>query len=284
MSSVSMSFKAKVKNYAKKNHLPAQVILQNIMFERFLDRLSRSDYRDKFVIKGGMLISAIVGLDTRSTMDLDATLRKLTLTEDQIREAINNICSIDLQDDITFKINSVAPIRKEDIYGGYRVKLDAKFEQIITPLSIDVSTGDIITPDAVKYEISGIFDDSVRITLWGYSIETILAEKTETILSRDITNTRPRDYYDVYILRKKGTYDPAVYRSALIATAQHRGSWNRIRDFDPITSQIENSIILKDLWEKYRKEFNYAKDISFEDTVSAVRSLLSVFNDNRADY
>ena len=277
MSSISMSFKAKIKNYAKKSHLPAQVILQNIMFERFLDRLSRSEYRDKFVIKGGMLISAIVGLATRSTMDLDATLRKLTLTENQIREVITNICGIDLQDDITFKINSVAPIRKDDIYGGYRIKMDAIFDKIITPLSIDISTGDIITPDAVKYEISGVLDDSISITLWGYSIETVLAEKAETILSRDITNTRPRDYYDVYILRQKGKYDPVIFRNALIATAEHRGSWNRIKEFEPILSQIETSRILKDLWEKYRGEFNYAKDISFEDTVSAIRGLLSVF-------
>lgn len=192
--------------------------MQNIMFERFLDRLSRSEYRDKFVIKGGMLISAIVGLATRST-----------------------------------------------------------FDKIITPLSIDISTGDIITPDAVKYEISGILDDSISITLWGYSIETVLAEKAETILSRDITNTRPRDYYDVYILRQKGKYDPVIFRNALIATAEHRGSWNRIKEFEPILSQIETSRILKDLWEKYRREFNYAKDISFEDIVSAIRGLLSVF-------
>ena len=118
-----------------------------------------------------------------------------------------------------------------------------------TPLSIDVSTGDIITPDAIKYEIGGILDDSVRVTLWGYSIETVLAEKAETILSRDVINTRPRDYYDVYILLKKEAYDPVIFRNALIPTAEHRGSWNRIKEFEPILSQIENSSILKNLWE-----------------------------------
>lgn len=163
MSSRSMSFKAKVNNYAKRNNLPAQVVLQNVMFERFLERLSKSNYRDKFVIKGGMLISALVGLDTRATMDLDTTLRRLALTEEKVLEAVTRICEIDLQDDISFKINSIDLIRKDDEYGGYRVKFEAIFEQIITPLSIDVSTGDVITPEAIEYEIGGILDDTVTI-------------------------------------------------------------------------------------------------------------------------
>ena len=163
MSSKSMSFKAKINNYAKVNHLPAQVVLQNVMFERFLDRLSKSEYRDKFVIKGGILVSALVGLDTRATMDLDTTLRKLTLTEEKVREAVEKICVVDLSDDISFRINSVAPIRRDDVYGGFRVKIEALYEDIVTPLSIDVSTGDVITPEAVEYEIGGIMDDTVRI-------------------------------------------------------------------------------------------------------------------------
>ena len=198
MSSKSMSFKAKINNYAKVNHLPAQVVLQNVMFERFLDRLSKSEYRDKFVIKGGILVSALVGLDTRATMDLDTTLRKLALTEEKVKEAVEKICVVDLSDDISFRINSVAPIRRDDVYGGFRVKIEALYEDIVTPLSIDVSTGDVITPEAVEYEIGGIMDDTVRIKVWGYNIETALAEKVETILSRDVLNTRPRDYYDVY--------------------------------------------------------------------------------------
>ena len=275
MSSRSMSFKAKVNNYAKRNNLPAQVVLQNVMFERFLERLSKSNYRDKFVIKGGMLISALVGLDTRATMDLDTTLRRLALTEEKVLEAVTRICEIDLQDDISFKINSIDLIRKDDEYGGYRGKFEAIFEQIITPLSIDVSTGDVITPEAIEYEIGGILDDTVTISLWGYNIETVLAEKTETILSRGITNTRPRDFYDIYILVKRQQYDVAVFRHALQATAEHRGSWQRIKDEEPVIRQIEGSVVLKDLWEKYSKAFHYAKDISFEDTIEALRKLLS---------
>ena len=274
MSSKSMSFKAKINNYAKKNHLPAQVVLQNVMFERFLERLSKSEYRDKFVIKGGMLISALVGLDTRATMDLDTTLRKLALTEEKVREAIEKICAVDLSDDISFRINSVAPIRKDDVYGGFRVKIEALFEDIVTPLSIDVSTGDVITPEAVKYEIGGIMDDTVRIKVWGYNIETALAEKVETILSRDVLNTRPRDYYDVYILVKEREYDRKTFQNALRATAEHRGSWERIEHWEPILDRLTDSEDLRNLWEKYRREFHYARDIAFEETIEAARKLL----------
>lgn len=274
MSSRSMSFKAKINSYAKKNLIPAQVVLQNVMFERFLERLSRSEYRENFVIKGGILVSVLVGIDTRTTMDLDTTLRRLELTEEKIMDAITNICAIDLQDDIFFRINSIDLIRKDDAYGGFRVKLDAIYEQIITPLSIDISTGDVITPKAVEYEISGIMDDSVRINLWGYSVETVLAEKAETILSRGLTNTRPRDYYDVFILVKKLDYDSDIFLEALEATAKHRGSWLRIKDYEPITTQIENSEVLREIWDKYRKAFRYANGISFDDTVGALRKLL----------
>ena len=274
MSSKAMSFKAKINNYAKSRHIPAQVVLQNVMFERFLERLSLSPFRDKFVIKGGMLISALVGLDTRMTMDLDTTLRRLSLTEEQVGKAVRDICDTKLDDEVTFQIKSVAPIRKDDLYGGYRVRLDAIYKTITTPLSIDVSTGDVITPAAVEYEFGGVLDDAVRISLWGYSIETVLAEKVETILSRDVTNTRPRDYYDVYILSRETDYDPAIFHEALAATSGHRGSWERIRDFEPILIQIEQSRALRDQWSKYRREFFYAKDITFEDTLASVRNLL----------
>lgn len=274
MSSKSMSFKAKINNYAKVNHLPAQVVLQNVMFEKFLDRLSKSEYRDKFVIKGGILVSALVGLDTRATMDLDTTLRKLTLTEEKVREAVEKICVVDLSDDISFRINSVAPIRRDDVYGGFRVKIEALYEDIVTPLSIDVSTGDVITPEAVEYEIGGIMDDTVRIKVWGYNIETALAEKVETILSRDVLNTRPRDYYDVYILTKEQEYDPAIFKDALRATAEHRGTWERIENWEPILDRLVDNDDLRNLWEKYRREFYYARNITFEETIEAVRKLL----------
>ena len=234
------------------------------MFECFLSRLSVSAYSEKFVVKGGMLIAAIVGLDTRSTMDLDTTLRNLPLTEEKLNEAIHSICSLDMKDDVIFKVKAIEPIRKDDIYGGYRIRLDAIYDTIITPLSIDVSTGDVITPDAVKYEFSGIFDENIRISLWGYNIETVIAEKVETILRRGVFNTRPRDYYDVYILGTTQEYDMGIFQEALKATAKHRGSTEQITDVEGILKQISESEEFKEMWNKYQKKFAYASDITYE--------------------
>ena len=274
MSSKAMSLKAKIRNYAKDNRIAAQVVLQNYMFERFLARLSRSEYRDKFVIKGGMLIAAIVGLDTRSTMDLDTTLKGLPLTEEIILDAVNTISIIDLGDDVSFETISIDPIRKDDIYGGYCVRINAIYDTIVTPLSVDVSTGDVITPGAVLYEFGGIFDESVQISLWGYNIETVMAEKVETILSRGVFNTRPRDYYDAYILSTTQEYDRQMFEEALSATAEHRGSTENIADRARIIERISENNDLQNMWKKYQQRFTYASGIKYADIMKALRELL----------
>lgn len=270
MSSKAMSLKGKIKNYAKSKSIAAQVVLQNYMFERFLARLSMSDYREKFVVKGGMLIAAIVGLDTRSTMDLDTTLRNLPLTEEKVMEAVENICKITLGDDVIFEVKSIAPIRKDDRYGGFCVRLDAIYDTIVTPLSIDVSTGDVITPEAVEYEFSGIFDEEIRIKMCGYNIESVMAEKVETILSRGIFNTRPRDFYDVYILGTTQRYDKKIFLKALEATAIHRGSREQIIDKTGIIEKLSASEELIQMWEKYRKKFSYASEIQYADVMDVL--------------
>ena len=274
MSSKAMSLKGRIRNYAKNNNIAAQVVLQNYMFECFLTRLSVSEYSEKFVVKGGMLIAAIVGLDTRSTMDLDTTLRNLSLTEEKITEAINIICKIDMQDGVLFTVESIEPIRKEDIYGGYCVRLNAVYDTIVTPLSVDISAGDVITPEAVKYEFSGIFDEDIRISLWGYNIETVIAEKIETILRRGVFTTRPRDYYDVYILGTTQKYDKEIYKEALKATAKHRGSTEQIGDVESILKQISESKDLEDMWMKYQKRFAYASHISYENVIEVLKKIV----------
>ena len=274
MSSKAMSLKAKIKNYAKSSNIAAQVVLQNYMFERFLARMSESEYSEKFVIKGGMLIAAIVGLDTRSTMDLDTTLKNLPLTEEKVMEAVKNICEINLGDDVNFETVSIAPIRKDDRYGGFCVRLNAVYDTIITPLSIDVSTGDVITPSAVQYEFSGIFDDDVHIKLWGYNIETVMAEKVETVLSRGVFNTRPRDYYDIYILGTTQKYDKKLFREALAATAVHRGSTENIAETKEIITLISSSEELQDMWSKYQKKFAYARDTTYEQIMKVLEKLM----------
>lgn len=273
-SAKAMSLKAKIRNIAKSKNIPAQVILQNYMFERFLNRLSVSAYKEKFVLKGGMLVAALVGLDNRATMDLDTTLKNLSLTPESIENALNEIFEIDLKDDVMFKLKGVSPIREDDIYGGYRVALDAIYETIITPMTIDVSTGDVITPNAVKFNFTGIFDDELKFELWAYNIETVLAEKVETILRRNVFNTRPRDFYDTYILITTQEFDKKLFAEALEKTIEHRGTRNQINDYMDTLAIIENSKDLRRMWSNYQKQFAYAKDISFEDTCKSVNELI----------
>ena len=272
--SKAMSLKAKIRNIAKQKNIPAQVILQNYMFERLLVRLSASEYKEKFVLKGGMLVAAIVGLDNRATMDMDTTLKNLPLTPEAIRSALEDICDITFDDGIVYEIGTISPIRKDDIYGGYRVMLNARFDIMLTPLSIDVSTGDVITPHAVQYNFSEIFDDEKSYELWAYNIETVMAEKVETILRRGIFNTRPRDFYDAYILTTTQNFDMVVFEDALKATANHRGTTDQIADVTSILHNIEESPELKTMWDKYRKQFSYAKDITYEQIMDSIKALL----------
>lgn len=270
----AMSLKAKIRNIAKDKNIPAQVILQNYMFERFLIRLSRSEYKNKFVLKGGMLVAAIVGLDNRATMDLDATLKNLPLTPETIEEALRKIISVNGEDDVGFSYISIIPIREDDIYGGYRVMLNAKYDTIVTPLSIDISTGDAITPNPVKFIFSEIFDSTKSFDLWAYNIETIMAEKIETILRRSVFNTRPRDFYDAYILATTQKFDKKLFLEAISATAKHRGTEKQIEDVSNIIKNISESKELRDMWNKYRRQFAYAKDIDFDDIVSELLKLM----------
>ena len=272
--SKAMSLKAKIRNIAKQKNIPAQVILQNYMFERLLVRLSMSEYKEKFVLKGGMLVAAIVGLDNRATMDMDTTLKNLPLTPEAIRTALEDICNISCEDDVSFDVGKIAPIREDDLYGGYRVMLNAKFETLVTPLSIDVSTGDVITPNAIPYTFTEIFNDDMSYELWAYNIETVMAEKVETILRRGVFNTRPRDFYDVYILTTTQEYDKTLFAEALKATAKHRGTTNQIADILGILKNLEESSELKLRWDKYRKQFTYASDISYEQILEVLSKLV----------
>jgi len=271
----AMSLKAKIRNIAKSKNLPAQVILQNYMFERFLNRLSASEYKEKFVLKGGMLVATIVGIDNRATIDLDTTLKNLPLTPETIEKALDEIFDIDLNDDVKFKFKSISPIREDDIYGGYRVALYAIYETIVTPMTIDVSTGDVITPNAVKFNFTGIFDDELAFEVWAYNIETVLAEKIETILRRSMFNTRPRDFYDAYILITTQSFDKALFAEAFKKTIEHRGTRNQINDFASTMEIVSESADLKRMWNNYQSQFPYAKDISFKEVCNTIMELLA---------
>ena len=270
----AMSLKARIRNIAKQKSIPAQVILQNYMFERLLVRLSASSYREKFVLKGGMLVAAIVGLDNRATMDMDTTLKNLPLTPEAIQSALSDICAISFDDGVTFEVGTIFPIREDDIYGGYRVMLTARFDTLLTPLSIDISTGDAITPHAVRYSFAEIFDDNRSYEVWAYNVETVLAEKVETILRRGVFNTRPRDFYDAYILSTTQDFNRTVFDDALRATADHRGTAKQIADVPLILCNIEESSELRTMWDKYRKQFAYAANIEYSMIMDVLRWLV----------
>ncbi len=273
--SKAMQLKDQIKNIAFKNHVPAQAVLQNFMLERLLERISISKYKDKVVLKGGMLIAAMVGIGSRTTMDMDATLRGYPLSEETIRAAFAEICAIQLEDEVTLALNQVTPIRDQDEYGGYRVSIIATYETINTPLKIDVTTGDIITPEAIRYSLYSNFENK-RIEIWAYNSETILAEKVETILRRSVLNTRPRDFYDVYILIK--TLRPAihkkVFRTALNATSEKRGSLAALQDKEKILRTIQSDAIIRQRWERYCKDNYYAKGINFDDVMEILIDII----------
>ena len=272
----AMQLRSKIKNLALKNKIPAQAMLQNFMLERLLERITVSKYKDIFILKGGMLIASMIGIGSRTTMDMDATLRGYPLSEETIRAIFTDICSISLNDDVVLTLNYIMPIREEDQYGGYRLVVTARYETINTPLKIDITTGDIITPEAVRYSFHSSFEEK-RIEIWAYNIETILAEKVETILRRSVLNTRPRDFYDVYILTKthQRMIDKDIFITALNATARKRVSLAALQDPKKILHAIQSDLLMRQRWNLYCKENFYANDIEFD---GVINSLLEILN------
>jgi predicted nucleotidyltransferase component of viral defense system len=270
-----MQLKDRIKNLALKNHVPAQAILQNLMLERLLERISISKYKDRLILKGGMLIASLVGINCRTTMDMDATLKGNPISEEAIRAAMSEICAIPLDDETKFGLDHIVPIREEDEYGGYRISIIATYESIITPLKIDITIGDIITPGAVRYAFHSNFENKV-IEVWAYNIETIMAEKIETILRRSVLNTRPRDFYDIYIIMKTQhkAIDKRVMTAALNATSKKRMSLIALKDKENIIRTIQLDPIMRKRWERYCKENYYANGIEFDEVIKVLTEMI----------
>lgn len=273
--SKAMQLKAKIKNFALENHVPAQAVLQDYMLERLLERISLSEYKDMVILKGGMLIASMVGLNNRTTMDMDATLRGYPLNKETIQLALSEICAILLNDDVTLELDHIIPIREDDEYGGYRAAIIAKYESIITPLKIDITTGDVITPSAIRYSFHSNFQNK-EIEVWAYNVETILAEKVETILRRSVLNTRPRDFYDVYIIMKtqRHAINKNLFKIALNATSQKRSSLVALRDQNKILQSIQSTTIMRKRWERYSKENYFANGIEFDAVIGILKELI----------
>ena len=242
------------------------------MFEALLKRISNSIYKYKFIIKGGLLLSSIFGVNLRSTMDLDTTIKGLPLNKSTITKVITEIINIDLKDNITFEIENIKDIREEDLYSGYNVNLKADFDGLKTNLMIDITTGDIITYKEVEFKYNTLFDNDT-INIMTYNYETIIAEKFESIISRNIDNTRMKDYYDLYMFvnLKWNDINKETLRKAIINTSKNRETLSYIENANDYINLIEDDSELKLLWNNYQKNYEYAKDISFEYTIKSIK-------------
>jgi predicted nucleotidyltransferase component of viral defense system len=270
-----MQLKELIKKQAAEMNISAQIVMQNYMMERLLERISLSKYRNNFILKGGFLIAAIVGLDTRATMDMDATIKGMALTHESITEVFNNICEIEVADDVKFSILRTTDIREGNDYPGIRVGLTADYLPLKVPLTVDITTGDKITPREIEYSFQLMFDER-SISVLAYNLETIMAEKLETILSRNEANTRPRDFYDIYILQKlRGNEcNSVILKKALEQTAAKRYSLDVLSRRKTVMDEIKNSSRLMDFWQRYQRDFTYADDISYDDICRTIEEIL----------
>ena len=273
----AMQLKAILKNMAKQKNISAQLVLQNYMLERLLERVSVSKYRNNFILKGGFLIAAMVGLDTRATMDMDATLKGYPVNEETVRKMFEEICAIELNDDVTFAFRQIGEIREGDEYTGYRVALTANYPPLAVPLKLDITTGDKITPREIEYSFKLLLEDR-SISILAYNLETILAEKLETVISRSDQNTRPRDYYDIYVLTKLQAHniDLPSLKEALATTCGKRGSAEIVKGYIAIMERVKSSAVMQEQWVKYQQEFDYASDIPFDDTCDTVVRIMKL--------
>lgn len=277
MISTAKQLKDLIRNLSKKKSADAQILMRNYMMERFLERMSVSEYKDKFILKGGMLVAAMVGLDARATMDIDATIKGAELNVEAVERIITNIISVPMDDGVTFRVKQISEIMDEAEYPGVRISMETEFDGVRTPLKIDISTGDVITPREIQYSFKLMLEERT-IDVWAYNLETVLAEKLETVISRNITNTRMRDFYDIHILLKLygNTLDANVLGEALRATAKKRETERYLNNAVELFEEVQNDSNMLKLWNAYQKKFSYAEDISWDAVMSAVKELYDV--------
>lgn len=267
--------KGRIKSVAKQNNADARTLMRIYMMERFLERLAQSEYRDNFIIKGGILVTAMIGVAHRSTMDIDTSMKNLNLSAEDALRVVNQVKDIDLDDGVSFEVKDVSNIMDEMEYPGIRVTMNANVGRLITPLKIDISTGDVITPRAIEFNYDLLLEDR-SISLWSYNLETILAEKLQTVLARGILNTQMRDFYDIRMLLD--TYEDkvnkAVLKDAFAATCKKRGTDHLQEQAEEIIKIIEADEQLRVLWRAYQKKYSYAAEIDYASVISGVRKLM----------
>ncbi len=271
--------KGAIRNIAAKKNLRPQEVLQMFLFERVLERLANSNYRNNFILKGGLLISSMLGISERTTMDMDTTVRGISMEEEEIVSVVKEILSVDVDDGIKFMLKTIEPIREDDAYNNFRVHLTAQYGKINAPMKIDITTGDTITPAAVQYSYPLSFEER-SIPILAYTLETVLAEKYETIIRRNIGTTRARDFYDLHMLYQyhKDEIRMDILKTAVLHTARKRGSLEEINDWKEVLHDIREEPILNQLWKNYTSENNYASKLAFSEVLDTVDEIASGLN------
>lgn len=268
----SKQLKDLIRNLSKEVGIEAHVLIRKYMMERFLERVSSSKYNGSFILKGGMLVAAFVGVEARATMDIDTTIKGIPVTMVDMERTITEISNIDLEDNVKFRIKKVSEIMDEAEYSGIRFSMDALLDGAVIPLKIDISTGDVITPREIAYSYKLMFEDRT-IPIMTYPIETVLAEKLETVISRSITNTRMRDFYDIHILLKSQNIDADILALALERTAKKRGNFNLLENAESVLKVVKSDEDMKRLWDIYQKKFKYAGEYTWDEVIHSVSEL-----------
>lgn len=268
----SKQLKDLIRNLSKEVGIEAHVLIRKYMMERFLERVSSSKYNGSFILKGGMLVAAFVGVEARATMDIDTTIKGIPVTIVDMERTITEISNIDLDDNVKFRIKKVSEIMDEAEYSGIRFSMDAVLDGAVIPLKIDVSTGDVITPREIAYSYKLMFEDRT-IPIMTYPIETVLAEKLETVISRSITNTRMRDFYDIHILLKSQNINADILALALERTAKKRGNFSLLENAESVLKIVKSDEGMKRLWNIYQKKFKYAGEYTWDEVIHSVREL-----------
>lgn len=268
----SKQLKDLIRNLSKEVGIEAHVLIRKYMMERFLERVSSSKYNGSFILKGGMLVAAFVGVEARATMDIDTTIKGIPVTIIDMERTITEISNIDLEDNVKFRIKKVSEIMDEAEYSGIRFSMDAVLDGAVIPLKIDISTGDVITPREIAYSYKLMFEDRT-IPIMTYPIETVLAEKLETVISRSITNTRMRDFYDIHILLKSQNINADILALALERTAKKRGNFSLLENAESVLKIVKSDEDMKRLWDIYQKKFKYAGEYTWDEVIHSVREL-----------
>lgn len=276
----STQLKAKVRNLSAGDNDRAKLLIRNYVMERFLERIALSQYRNNFILKGGMLVAAVVGLEARTTMDIDTTVKSLPLTMEDAQKVVEDVIQVDVPDGVSFRITRVMDIMEGHDYPGIRFMLEATLDKLKQAIKIDISTGDVITPRAVEYSYKLMFEDR-SISIWTYNLETLLAEKLETIMARETANTRMRDFYDIHVLMEQPV-DYQVLHNAFMATSEKRQSQEKVESFDSILAEVQADDTMRAMWDKYREDNFFVGDLSWADVNQSVLELKKgVFPDVR---